>query len=86
MISADQLGAGPSELAIVVPITTTDRQNRLRVRIEPPEAGLTEISFAMPEMLRSISRERLVRRLGLVRPGTVETVLYRVRLLMRSVA
>ena len=35
VISVDQLGKGPSELAIVVPITRTNR-TALELRIDPP--------------------------------------------------
>jgi mRNA-degrading endonuclease toxin of MazEF toxin-antitoxin module len=38
----------------------------------------------MPEMVRAVSRERLVERGGVVRDATLEQVLQRVRLLMRS--
>jgi mRNA-degrading endonuclease toxin of MazEF toxin-antitoxin module len=37
----------------------------------------------MPEMVRSISRRRLVERWGTVRPDTLEAVVSRIRLLTR---
>jgi mRNA interferase MazF len=84
VVSVDQLGTGPSELAIVVPLTTTARPNPLYVAIEPPEGGVREASYAMPEMVRAVSRQRLVERWGAVRDATLEQVLQRVRLLVRS--
>ena len=84
VVSVDQLGTGPSELAIVVPLTTTARPNPLYVAIEPPEGGLREASHAMPEMVRAVSRQRFVERSGMVRDATLEQVLQRVRLLVRS--
>lgn len=83
IVSVDQLGTGPSELAIVVPITKTDRPNPLHVEIEPPEGGVRVRSYAMPEMVRSISRERLIERWGSVRTETLDEVTRRVKLLMR---
>jgi mRNA interferase MazF len=83
VVSVDQLGAGPSGLAIVVPLTTTSRPNPLYVAIEPPEGGVRETSHAMPEMVRAVSRQRLVERRGVVRDATLEQVLQRVRLLLR---
>ncbi|MGI8945222.1 MAG: type II toxin-antitoxin system PemK/MazF family toxin [Thermoleophilaceae bacterium] len=83
VISADQLGEGPSELAIVVPLTTTSRPSPLYVAVDPPEGGVREPSHAMPEMVRSIWRGRLVERWGRVRSETLETVVARVRLLTR---
>jgi mRNA-degrading endonuclease toxin of MazEF toxin-antitoxin module len=38
----------------------------------------------MPEMVRAVSRQRLVERWGAVRDATLEQVLQRVRLLVRS--
>ena len=84
VVSVDQLGTGPSELAIVVPLTTTARPNPLYVAIEPPEGGLREASYAMPEMVRAVSRQRLAERWGMARDATLEQVLQRVRLLVRS--
>jgi mRNA interferase MazF len=86
VISVDQLGSGPSELAIVVPLTTATRPSPLHVPIEPPEGGVREPSHAMPEMVRSVSRSRLVERWGRVGPQTLETVIARVRLLTRPPA
>jgi mRNA interferase MazF len=83
VISVDQLGKGPSELAIVVPITRTQRTT-LDVRIEPPEGGLTDTSYAQPYQVRTVSRERLVRRRGAVRDSTLATVIGRVHLLTRA--
>ena len=84
MISVDQLGTGPSDLVIVVPLTRTSRPNPLYVAIEPPDGGVRERSFAMPEMVRSISRNRLVERWGSVSRDTLTTVIDRVSLLTRK--
>ena len=84
VISVDQLGTGPSDLVIVVPLTRTSRPNPLYVAIEPPDGGVRERSFAMPEMVRSISRNRLVERWGSVGRQTLTTVIDRVWLLTRK--
>jgi mRNA interferase MazF len=86
VISVDQLSTGPSGLCIVVPLTTTDRPNPLYVEIQPPEGGVRERCWAMPEMVRSISRARLAERWGSVRPATLRAVVERVRLLTRPPA
>jgi len=83
VISVGAISSGPAGLAIVVPCTTTDRRVPLHLRIEPPEAGLKEPSFALPEQLRSISRERLVRRWGKLRNDTLTEIIRRVRVLCR---
>jgi mRNA interferase MazF len=53
------------------------------VRIDPPEGGLREASYAMPEMVRSVSRERLVERWGTLAPTTLSELSRRVQLLLR---
>lgn len=82
VISIDAMNQSPSELAIVVPLTTTDRNSKLHVRIEPPEAGLERVSFAMPEMVRLASTTRLQRRLGRASTATVDAVANRIGLLV----
>lgn len=74
LISVDAMNRSVAEMAIGIPLTTTDRGNRLQVRLEPPEAGLSRVSFAMPEMVRSISKRRLRRRLGHASADTVEAI------------
>ncbi len=83
VVSVDQLGTGPSEFAIVVPLTRTERPSPLYVVIEPPGGGVRDTSYAMPEMVRSLSRGRLVERWGRVGADTLETVIARVRVLTR---
>ncbi len=82
VISVDQLGKGPSDLAIVVPITRTGRV-ALDFRIDPPEGGLSETSYAQPYQVRTVSRERLVSRRGVVKDATLTEVIRRVHLLTR---
>lgn len=83
-VSVDQLGRGPSELAIVVPLTRTDHAQRMHVRIDPPDGGVRERSFAMPEMVRSVSRDRLVEQWGALDEATLVEIARRVRLLVRD--
>lgn len=84
VISVDQISAGASERAIVVPLTRTDRPSPLYVALEPPEGGVRERSFAMPEMVRSISRERLSVRWGIISGGKLAEIAHRVHLLTRA--
>lgn len=83
IVSIDQLNRAPLLLSLAAPLTRTDFANPLHVEIAPPEGGLRERSFAMPEQLRAISHERLSRRLGRLRPATMEELLRRCRLLLR---
>jgi mRNA interferase MazF len=82
VISVNQMNRSVAGLLIGVPLTTTDRDNDLHVRLEPPEGGLNRISFAMPEMARSVSKARLLRKLGYASTDTVEAVAKRVGILI----
>lgn len=83
IVSVDQLNRAPLGLSLAVPLTRTEVGNPLHLAIAPPEGGLREASYAMPEQLRAIAHERLVRRLGRLRPTTLEELLRRCRLLLR---
>jgi mRNA interferase MazF len=83
IVSVDQLNRSPLRLSLAVPLTRTDFGNPLHLAVPPLEGGLRERSFAMPEQLRAISHERLSRRLGRLRPTTMEDLLRRCRLLLR---
>jgi mRNA interferase MazF len=82
VISVDAIGKGPSDLAIVVPISRSN-YNRLDVRIEPPEAGLVAVSHALPYQVATISRRHLAKRRGRVSDQTLIDVITRVRLLIK---
>lgn len=84
VVSVDALGKGASALAIVVPITTTAQDNPIRPAIRKGEGGLREESWALPDMVRSVSRTRLIERWGRVSDETLQAVAGRVRLLVRS--
>lgn len=55
----------------VCPLTSTWRGLTLHVEVEPgPATGLDRTSWVQCELLRSISRRRLVHRLGVADPDT----------------
>jgi mRNA interferase MazF len=70
-------------LAVVAPTTTRDVGSPLHLRIEPPEGGLRQVSFALPQHLRPLSTERLLDRWGTVRPATHAEIVRRVHLVIR---
>ncbi|HEX8690391.1 MAG TPA: type II toxin-antitoxin system PemK/MazF family toxin [Solirubrobacterales bacterium] len=82
LVSINPMNNSAARMAIGVPLTTTDRGSELHVRLDPPEGGLSRISFVMPEMVRSISMDRLRRRLGFASPDTLEAVSKRVGILI----
>ncbi len=82
VVSADSLNEGPSGLVVIVPITSRRKRSTFHVGIDPPEGGLRRPSFLKPEDVRSISTERLGRRLGVLLPGTLAEVEARLRILL----
>lgn len=83
VVSVDEFNHGPAGLLIVLPITSRARNIRWHVPVSPPEAGLFIQSYIKCEDIRSILKERLVRRLGNVSARTGSAVEYRLRILMR---
>jgi mRNA interferase MazF len=65
-----------SPITIVAAITSQfdDVLYPTEVPIQPPEGGLTIPSVVLLNQIRSIDKRRLVRRLGMVTPTTMERV------------
>jgi mRNA interferase MazF len=65
-----------SAITIVAAITSQFDQTLYptEVLISPPEGGLRTESVALLNQIRSIDKQRLVRRLGNLRPKTMERV------------
>jgi mRNA interferase MazF len=83
IVSVDQLNQTSLGLSLAVPLTRTNFGNALHLAIPASEGGLKADGFAMPEQLRAISHQRLSRRLGSLRPKTLEELLKRCRVLLR---
>lgn len=83
IVSVDQLNQTGLGLSLAVPLTRTDFGSALHLTIPASEGGLREDGFAIPEQLRAISHERFSRRLGSLRPKTLEELLRRCRVLLR---
>jgi len=82
ILSANLFNSGPAELIVAVPITSRRKNIRWHVEIVPPEAGLDLPSFIKCEDIRSISKDRLVRRSGRATEDTIEAVAERIRILL----
>jgi mRNA interferase MazF len=66
-----------------LPITSKDRPGiPSRITLNPPEGGLRVPSWVIGEQVRTISVDRLGRRLGVVRPVTLRAVEDVVRMLL----
>jgi mRNA interferase MazF len=82
IFSVDPFNSGPLDLIIAVPITSTQRGWATHVGIKPPEGGLKNLSFIKCEDIRSMSRERLIKRLGLVSQKTMAETEERIRFIL----
>jgi mRNA interferase MazF len=82
VLSVDQFNHGPAELVVVIPITSKAKGIPFHVSVDPPEGGLSQLSFIKCEDVRSISKERLIQKLGVVTDQTMDQVEDRVRILL----
>ena len=74
VVSADEINHGPSGLSVVVPFTTRDRGVELHVSVDPPEGGLSERSFLLPEQVHAADQAHLVGMLGQVTQETLRAI------------
>ncbi|MEP6901779.1 MAG: type II toxin-antitoxin system PemK/MazF family toxin [Actinomycetota bacterium] len=82
VISENLFNQSYAELVIVIPITSQNKNIRSHVPIAKGEGGLEMESYAKCEDVRSISKQRLKKKLGKVSPSTIEYVEEKLRFLM----
>lgn len=67
IISNDFMNKGQSGLVIIVPMTSVYKGIQSHIQINPPEGGLKEKSFALCEQIRAISKQRLIKKIGIIK-------------------
>ncbi len=82
VISTDIFNEGPADLVVVLPITSKGRGVALHVQVKPDESGLKLTSYVLCDAIRSIAKERLLSRLGIIDHGTLEEIEERLRILL----
>lgn len=82
IISDDRLNRSRAELTIVVPVTTTRRGLPSHIEIEPGGSGLEHTSYAKTEDVKSVSTNRLIRRLGAIPVDRLNRAEHALRLLL----
>jgi mRNA interferase MazF len=82
IVSVDLFNLGPAELIVVLPVTSKEKGIAFHVPIEISEVGLNKQSFIKCEDIRSISKDRLYKRLGMVSQNTMAAVEDRLRILL----
>ncbi|MBM3747887.1 MAG: type II toxin-antitoxin system PemK/MazF family toxin [Acidobacteria bacterium] len=82
VISVDYFNHGPAELHVVIPMTTREKHIPLHVEAGTEETGLSKRGFLKCDDVRSISRQRFVKRLGTLSPATLTCVEEQMRRLL----
>jgi mRNA interferase MazF len=79
IVSVDELNHGSADLVTVLPITKTERDLASRVRVPKDQGGLWETSYIKCEEVRTISKERLLRKMGTPDPKCLLQAMTNVR-------
>lgn len=74
VLSSDGYLNAVPDLAIVVPVTTRDRGWPHHVPLRGRDLSLGQVSFAMTEQPRTISRQRIARQAGRVDDQTMSAI------------
>ena len=82
VVSVDLFSRGPAGLVVVLPLTTRAKRIPFHVEIAPPEGGVRTRSFIKCEDVRSVAKERLSQRWGVVSRATLIAVEDRLRILL----
>ena len=83
VLSTTLFNQSPAQLAVVVPVSGTDRKIPIHIRIHPPEGGLDRESFAMCDQIRTVSTAvRFLRRYGSVAASTLSSIEYAVKVIL----
>ena len=82
IVSRTTFNVTRSKLVVVLPITSKVKNLGVHVRIDPPEGGLTVTSYAMCEMVRSISHDRLEKPMGALTDATLARIADELRVLL----
>lgn len=82
IVSIDEFNNNLSGLVFVVPLTRRERTNDLHVPMYPTRTGLRHPSYALCDMTRSISVERLRFRIGAVDSSALDVIADRLRIIL----
>jgi mRNA interferase MazF len=82
IMSVDLFNAEPAELVMVLPITSTDRGIPLHVRVRKGVGGTKNNCVVMCEAIRSIAKERLITRCGVLPAAVMSEIEDRLRVLL----
>ena len=82
VLSVDFFNAGPADLVVILPLTSTQRDIPLHVKISKGDGGTRNDSAVLCEAIRSVSKDRLIRRWGMLSREVMAEVEDRLRILL----
>jgi mRNA interferase MazF len=82
VLSVDAFNAGPAQLVIVLPLTSTIRNVAAHIPMSPPDGGLRRSSAILCDAIRSVTRDCLIVRWGAAAPATLADAEDAVRILL----
>ena len=82
ILSVNAFNSGPADLVIIAPMTSTHRGIPLHVNVRRGDGGVKRASVILCEAIRSISKDRLITRWGMLSTETLAQVEDRLRILL----
>ena len=82
VISVNELNHGAAGIATVLPMSDVDQRIATHVKVPAGEAMLAKDGFVKCEEVRSVSIERLTKRVGAVKEATMAAVMRNVGVLL----
>lgn len=82
VISVNELNHGAAGIATVLPLSDVDQRIATHVRVPAGEAMMTKDGFVKCEEMRSVSIERLTKRVGAVKAETMAAAMRNVGVLL----
>jgi mRNA interferase MazF len=82
ILSADRFNQGPAELVIAIPMSAQAKGIASHIEINPPDGGVQRRCFVKCETIRSMTKDRLIHRIGQVNERTLERVEDMVKILL----
>src|SRR5438876_8074548 len=86
VLLVDFFNAGPADLIVVLPLTSTQRDIPLHVKVLKGDGGTRNDSTILCEAIRSVSKDRLVSRSGVLSQELMAEVEDRSRILLRPLS
>jgi mRNA interferase MazF len=82
VLSVDFFNAGLADLVVVLPLTSTQRDIPLHVKVSKGDGGTRNDSAILCEAIRSVSKHRLISRWGMLPLEVMAEVEDRLRILL----